>query len=292
MRAHVIGNVALDETIAVAALPTPGASILGAPISRDLGGKGANQAIVLGRAGVACRFGSVVGRDARAAEIRACLAAEPIETQLEELGGVASDFSIILMAEAGENAVVTTNAAAEALTPQAAIAMLAGAQAGDLMLVQGNLSRDTTWALLTEARARGMVSVLNPSPLRDFLSGLWSLVDVTFLNEGEAAAVGGAESLLARGVGHIVVTLGAKGSRLLSANGSEEVPAFPAVVLDTTGAGDCFTATALASAALRGVALDRRAIAHAAEAAALTVSRAGTARAFPSREELAAILAR
>jgi ribokinase len=292
MRAHVIGNVALDETISVAALPTPGASILGAPISRDLGGTGANQAIVLGRAGVSCRFGSVVGRDARATEIRACLAAEPIDTQLVELGGVASDFSILLMAEVGENAVVTTNAAAEALTLEAAVAMLAGSQVGDVLVLQGNLSGDTTRALLTSSRERGLTTVLNPSPLRDFLPGLWPLVDVVFLNEGEAAAVGGPANLLTRGPGHVVVTLGARGALLVSEKGSEEVPSCPAVVVDTTGAGDCFMATALASATLRGVDLDRRAIAHAAEAAALTVSRPGTVRAFPSGEELAAILAK
>ena len=64
-----------------------------------------------------------------------------------------------------------------------------------------------------------------------------------------------------------------------------------ATIVDTTGAGDCFMATALASAALRGVDLDARALAHAARAAALTVSRPGTMRAFPTASEMAAILA-
>jgi ribokinase len=70
------------------------------------------------------------------------------------------------------------------------------------------------------------------------------------------------------------------------------IPAVATKAIDTTGAGDTFMAVALASAALRGVELDTRAVGHAACASALTVSRRGTRSAFPTSEELQAILAR
>lgn len=291
MRAHVIGNVALDETIRVDDLPVPGASILGVEISRDLGGKGANQAVVLGRAGLAARLVAPVGRDARAAEMRAALAMEPVEASLVEVDGVPSDISLILMTAGGENAVVTTNEAASGLLPGAGVAMLADAVAGDLLVLQGNLSFETTRALLAEGRARGMRTAFNPSPVRDFFAEFWPLVDIAFVNEGEAEAVGGVTSLIALGVGKVALTLGARGARLISGHSDEAVAAAPATIVDTTGAGDCFMATALASAALRGADLDARALVHAARAAGLTVSRPGTMRAFPSKAEMAAILA-
>ena len=292
MRAHVIGNVALDETIRVEALPRPGASILGVELARDLGGKGANQAVVLGRAGLDCRLCAAIGVDARGAEIRAALASEPVEARLLEVEGVRSDISIILMAAEGENAVVTTNEAAAALCPDAAVGLLAEAAVGDLLVLQGNLSRGTTRALLQAGRARGMLSAFNPSPIRDFFDEVWPFVDIAFVNEGEAQAGGGVERLLSRGVGAVVLTLGARGARLCGADGGvAAVDAAPATVIDTTGAGDCFMATALASAALRGVAPDETAIRHAARAAALTVGRAGTMRAFPTAAEMSAILA-
>ena len=217
MRAHVIGNVALDETIRVEDLPKPGASILGIELSRDLGGKGANQAVVLGRAGIACRLGAPVGQDARAADIRAALAGEPVEARLLALDGLRSDISINLMVEGGENAVITTNAAASGLTPAAAAGMLDAAASGDLLVLQGNLSEDTTRAVLAEGRARGLVTAFNPSPLRDFFAGLWPLVDIAFLNEGEAEACGGVGRLLSEGVARVALTLGAQGARLVSA---------------------------------------------------------------------------
>lgn len=291
MRAHVIGNVALDETIRVDDLPVPGASILGVEISRDLGGKGANQAVVLGRAGLATRLVAPVGADARAGEIRAALAMEPVEASLVEVEGVRSDISLILMTAGGENAVVTTNEAASGLSPGAGVAMLADAVAGDLLVLQGNLSFETTRALLAAGRARGMRAAFNPSPVRDFFAEFWPFVDIAFVNEGEAEAVGGVRNLIALGVGKVALTLGGRGARLISAQSDEAVAAAPAIIVDTTGAGDCFMATALASAALRGADLDARALAHAARAAALTVSRPGTMRAFPGEAEMTAILA-
>jgi ribokinase len=291
MRAHVIGNVALDETIQVDDLPTPGASILGVELSRDLGGKGANQAVVLGRAGLSCRFSAPIGRDTRGAEIRAALAGEPVEARLVELDGVRSDISIILMSAGGENTIVTTNEAASALPPELAIGGLSDAAPGDLLVLQGNLSFETTRSLLDEGRARGLRVAVNPSPVRDFFADLWPMVDMAFVNEGEAKAFGGVDRLIALGVRHVALTLGARGAQLIQGEGTAVVAAAPAKVIDPTGAGDCFMATALASAALRGVDLDVRALSHAARAAALVVERPGTMRAFPTPAEMSAILA-
>jgi ribokinase len=292
MRAFVIGNAALDETVLVAGLPAPGASIHGRMLAQDLGGKGVNQAIVLGRAGVTCCLGAALGADARASEIRARLGAEPVEARLLEVPGGVSDFSVILMAEAGENTIITTNAAALSLDAGAAVGMLGGACRGDLLVMQGNLSAATTLAVLQKGHALGMRIAFNPSPLGAFHGAIWPLLDMVFVNEGEAAALGGADALLAAGVGQVVLTLGAEGARLISEIGSEDVPAMPAKMVDTTGAGDCFMAVALASAALRGVGLDVRALRHGAAAASIAVSHPGTVGAFPSATEIAAILSR
>lgn len=286
MRATVVGNTALDETLAVTALPRPGASIHARELSRDLGGKGANQAVVLARAAVEVTLIAPVGSDPRGAEIRDRLSAEGLSGALVEVDAP-SDRSMILATEDGENAIVTTHAAAEALTPEAAVAGLAGA----LLVVQGNLSRATTRAVLAAARAQGMATAANPSPLRPWFPSLWPLIDTVVLNEGEAEALGSPEALLAAGVKQVVLTLGAKGACLITATGEEHVPAVPATAIDPTGAGDCFMATALASALRRGTPLDAHALRHGAQAAALTVARPGTQSAFPTQAEFASILA-
>jgi ribokinase len=122
-------------------------------------------------------------------------------------------------------------------------------------------------------------------------------LDLVVVNAGEAAALVGegapaeqAQRLVARGIGDAVVTLGARGSVAAGRGGKHAVPAAPATVIDTTGAGDTYLAV-LAAALLARNAPMPIAMAHASAAAALTVSRRGTRTAFPTSEELAAILA-
>lgn len=297
MHVYVIGNATVDETIAVAEMPPAGASILGSQQYRDLGGKGANQAVVFARCGVPTTLVAAVGDDFRAETIRRHLADEPVAARLVALPDRPSDFSIVLTTPDGENANITTTDSAQNLGLAEAVAPLAEAEAGDMAVLQGNLSDATTRGVMEAARARGMATAFNPSPLRPFFADLWPLADIVFLNCGEARALTGldghdaARALLGKGVDAVALTLGAEGALLVTGEGAVAIPAVPAAVADTTGAGDTFMAVALASAMLRGVRLDRRAIEHAARAAAVTVGRRGTRSAFPSPRELAAILA-
>jgi ribokinase len=296
MDAYVIGNVTIDETLAVDAMPKPGASILGTERSRDLGGKGANQAVVMARCGLRTHLVAGVGGDLRGDLLRQRLAAEPVTEHLVPITGRSTDFSIILTTPDGENAIVTTTDCAQNLDVAQAVAALDDAKPGDLAVLQGNLTDAVTRSVLEAARSRRMVTAFNPSPLRPFFGDLWSLIDIAFLNEGEAFALTdatgeeAARKLLAAGVKTVVLTLGRDGAMLATEDGIIRVPAVTCPVADTTGAGDTFMATALASSALRGTALDRTAIEHASRASAVTVSRPGTQSAFPTAEELAAIL--
>ncbi|WP_180899066.1 PfkB family carbohydrate kinase [Martelella soudanensis] len=298
MRAFVIGNAAIDETISVDGLPEPGVSILGRIASRDLGGKGTNQAVVMARGGLETTLVSATGDDFRADTIRNQLAEEPLDARLSRLSGISTDFSMVLNTPDGENSIVTTTEAAEALPLDVAMKVLGEAKPGDFLVMQGNLSAENTETLLKTGRERGMVTAFNPSPLRPYFERLWPFIDIVFLNESESLSLAGAtgqkaaETLHGFGIRQVVLTAGTKGAMLSTAGGAfVHVPAVKAKAIDTTGAGDTFMGAALASAALRGGMLDERAISHASAASALTVARRGTRRAFPSRDELAVIFA-
>lgn len=296
MRAFVIGNIALDETYSISALPEAGASIFGEQASRSLGGKGCNQAIVLSRCGVETTLVAAVGMDDRAIAIGRALTRERLTPNLIPVDSPTSDISIILTTPDGENSIITTRSAAAALDENAALGALGDAVSGDLLVLQGNLSEETTLAILNAARSKGLNTAFNPSPLQPWFASVLPLIDIAVLNRIEAEALtgeNGAEAgafLLRAGVGLVIVTLGGQGCVLVSAEGATEVPAAPAAIVDTTGAGDCFTGVALASAMLRGLAVDVRALEDASRAAAITVGRRGTQDAFPSHEELMAIL--
>lgn len=153
-------------------------------------------------------------------------------------------------------------------------------------------------ALLAEARRRGVVTLLDEcwglGPRRDVLEtvlphcdyALLSLDDLrTVYSETVPEAV--AARVLAAGAGTVVLKLGAAGSLVATAAGCERVPALPAKVVDTTGAGDCWDAGFIAALA-QGESLARAVrIGHAC--AAFCVEHVGGAAGIPS---YAAVVAR
>ncbi|HUC17325.1 MAG TPA: PfkB family carbohydrate kinase [Acetobacteraceae bacterium] len=292
-QAIVIGNATLDETFALESLPRRGESVLSGPPTRDPGGKGANQALLLARAGLAVRFVARIGRDPEGAFLRARLEAEGLAAGLIE-GAEPTDRSVILIDRTGENCIVTTAAAADALTPADAERALAEASAETLLLLQGNLSFETTRAALTAARARGLVTIFNPAPVKDQFARLWPLASLVVLNEQEAerlAGTAGEEGLrriLAAGAESAVVTLGAQGALLLHEAGLETCAAAPAEPVDTTGAGDTFTAI-LAAARFAHRLGWTDALAAAAAAASITVGARGVFASFPTRPAISRI---
>jgi sugar/nucleoside kinase (ribokinase family) len=96
--------------------------------------------------------------------------------------------------------------------------------------------------------AHGLVRARETGPLRlddAFDRALLRHVTVLKLAEDEAAVVGDVSDL---GVPEVIVTDGARGSRVLTRDGEVDVPARP-VESDPTGAGDAFAATYVASRA-------------------------------------------
>ena len=293
----VLGNATIDESMKLEAWLAPGQTIVVGPPRRDLGGKGANQAIVLRRAGAPVRFVAAIGRDAEGDWVVERLGAEGLPQADLLRVDAPTDRSLIFVNTAGENAIASTVGAAASIGPERARSLVAAHPAGGALLLQGNLSLEATRAALVAARANHLRAIFNPSPIQPGFPELLPLVDLLILNEGEAAVLGGAgdpgaaaESLRRGGPALVVLTLGGKGALYADVTGVHHAPARKTSVVDTTGAGDTFTGVLAAAVYHRGLATPA-AVAAANAAAALAVQRAGTLAAFPSRAEIDAIFA-
>lgn len=292
----VLGNIAIDETMATPLLPAPGATVLVGPPQRDLGGKGANQAIVLHRAIRDVRFVATIGDDDAARWIIGTLAEQALDiSHLITIEGP-SDRSLIFVSPSGENAIASTSHCSDALTPAHAEAAIRAAQPGDVLLLQGGCTLETNRAAIDAAKARSLRIVFNPSAVRPGYADLLGGLDLVVVNAGEAAELVGegnpadqAQRLVAKGVGDAVVTLGPDGSVSAGRGGRHSVAGVPVVARDATGAGDTYLAVLAAALFARRAAMPV-AMQQASAAAAITVSRPGTVAAFPTAAELAAIL--
>jgi len=281
----VIGNAGLDLRLEVPRLPLAGETLIGNAGTRAPGGKGLNQAVVAARCGVPVQFCAPLGNDdAEASEVEKHLSCEGLAKLLLPRLPYATDFSLLMVLPNGENSIVSTSACSLALTAAQAEPLLRDLGKGDVVLMQGNLSLETTAALLTIARQQKAMTIFNPAPFWPGAEKLVGQCSLVIANRIEAESLGPSIDTAPAAI----VTLGADGCVLLKRQQQRSFPAETVTAVDTTGCGDTFCGV-MAAALAKGFTTDQ-AIEVAQKAAALTATRRGAFQALPSREELAILL--
>jgi ribokinase len=297
-RVIVVGSVNIDLVVSVERLPGPGETVTGGRFERHHGGKGGNQAVAAARLGASTAFVGAVGGDAFGAEARAALDAEGIDLRgLASLELEATGVALILVDAAGENSIAVAGGANAAVSPGLVAAALADLHpgAGDIVLVGHEIPTESTREALRFARAAGAATILNPAPATGLDERDLALADILTPNRGELAALsegdGAADSQATALIGGapgraVLVTLGADGALLVTADGATVLAAPRVTVVDTVGAGDTLNG-ALAAGLAAGLALPDAAR-QAVAAASLAVTRAGAREGMPTLPELRA----
>jgi len=260
----VVGSVNLDIVAQVARFPLPGETMTNAVVSRFPGGKGANQALAAHRLGARVSLLACVGDDAAAEEALANLSAAGVNLQYcQRLQGVSTGLALILVSSDGENQIVVAAGANAAFTAE-----LLDLPAADAVIAQLEIPVETVLSL---ARKTDGFFCLNAAPAKAVPQELLDRTDLLIVNEVEARFLGPALDPFA---GWLAVTYGARGA-VLKRNGLEVASAQPpqVEVIDTTGAGDAFTA-ALVVGMVSGMP-PASALQRACLAGALTATRAG-----------------
>lgn len=252
----------------------------------ELGGKGANQSVAAARAGATVHHVGAVG----AGGAEATLAAFGVDVSGVQRLSAATGHAVILLDPDGENSIVIHPGANRALDLDTAKAALAQAEIGDLILVQNEAAHAAEMA--EHAMGLGMEVIYSAAPFdAQAVEAVLPFVNILIVNAVEAAQLQSALGVdfVDLPVETVIVTKGAAGASW-HARGTPDidVPAMAEKVVDTTGAGDCFTG-ALAAALDRGLA-PSEAMRFAAAAAGLQVGRAGTAGAMPTHAEIEAAL--
>ncbi len=299
----VVGSINVDVVAYMARVPEPGETVIGGRSSVNVGGKGANQAVMAARLGAAVWLLARVGDDPNGEMALAGLAAEGIETgHVERVAGPTGTAQIWVARDGTNRIVVIPGANATFLLDEvaisiAAIPMLAVA-VGQLEIPQA-----ATEAAFRAAHVSGAVTILNPAPALAITPGLLEASDWLIPNEVEfeslARANGGPADALSDAAlaafatlsgTRLVVTLGAGGAALVSPNGEViRVPADPVTARDTTGAGDAFIG-AFAYAIAAGLS-EPVALALGVRCGSESVTRHGAQGSFPDRARARTLLA-
>jgi ribokinase len=249
----VVGSINVDLVASGERMPGRGETVLMRKYAEYFGGKGANQAAAAATLGAEVMMIGAVGGDPRGAATLAELIASGVDVSRVIRTDRPTGVAMILVTDDGENSIAVVPGANAELTRDLVRTALAGTPGDDhVVLASLEIPLDAVEAAADLATERGWRFVVNPAPARALPARVLSATSVITPNAAEVRLLGGAEHLLAAGVGAVVVTRGGDGVDVhLPDQPPQHLPAARAEVVDTTGAGDAFTA-ALGVACLRG----------------------------------------
>ncbi|MBI5724687.1 MAG: ribokinase [Planctomycetes bacterium] len=299
----VVGSVNMDLVVRSQHMPTPGETVLGDNFKTSPGGKGANQAVAVARLGGNCRMIGRVGDDSFGKDLLGNLKFEGVDCEgIQITPDAPSGTAMIIVDARGENSIVVASGANFMVTPDDVYSREEMFKQAAIVLLQLELPVTAVRAAIDLARKHGKKVILDPAPaIKQFPPELYQ-VDIISPNVSEAEILTGkkavetkadkmaASDLIARGAKAAVLKLGQRGSLVVTSDGHfYTVGPFYVNVIDTTAAGDAFTA-ALALSVARGH--DLRSAARIANAAgALACTKFGAQSAMPTAYEVKVLMA-
>ena len=295
----VIGSSNTDMVVQSNRIPLPGETILGGDFFMNPGGKGANQAVAAARLGGKVDFIARVGSDIFGEQAIAHLGREGIDTRTIITDPVhASGIALITVDEAGENCIVVAAGANGFLSPQDIVQYKNKITEAGIIILQLEIPLETVLEAIKLARAHHKKVILNPAPACLLPEEIFEDLFLITPNRMEAEMLTGikieslsdcehdAHIFKAKGVHNSIITLGERGAYVNGETFTGHIPSIKVQTIDTTAAGDVFTAAvAVALAEDRSM---ETAVRFATKAAAIAVSRQGAQASAPYRWETGA----
>ena len=293
----VIGSLNVDMVMKVDHMPVAGETILSDGMKLVAGGKGANQACAAGRLGTDVIMLGAIGNDAYGEMQRQSLLQSGVDVSgLLTKENVSTGTAFITVNKEGNNSIVVVQGANAQFTPEDIEAHRNLIEECEIVILQLEIPMDTVLYAVKLARKLGKIVLLDPAPAPEhFPKELYQYIDIIKPNESELSRLTGiadaqnhleeaVQILKDHGVKNVLVTLGGEGAYLDAENKTAvHIPAKKVKVVDTTAAGDSFTA-ALAAMILDGKALEEAAE-FANQVSAIVVTREGAQDSIPTLKE-------
>ncbi|HEY5584570.1 MAG TPA: ribokinase [Ruminiclostridium sp.] len=296
----IVGSYAVALTMMTKRFPTSGETLMGENFKQFHGGKGSNQAVESARLGANVNFVACIGKDGFGKGAINLYKTEGINTNyITESDNLSTGVGFIIVDEQGHNIITLDLGANLDLNPDYVNLMKDSIIVSDVLLMQLEISTQSVVAAAKIAKENGVKVILNPAPYQPLPDDIWEDIYILTPNEKEAKLILGydpeseiaiqelADGIIKKGVKNVIITLGGRGAYFATSSYSNKyqlIPARKVDVVDTTGAGDTFSA-ALGVAIGEGKALSES-VQFASAAASLSVTKYGVIEAMPYRNQV------
>lgn len=290
----------MDMVIDMKTMPRVGETVLGGTLTYVPGGKGANQTYAAGKIGGNVAMLGCVGDDTIGETLIQNLATSGADASaIRRVEGKPTGTAVIYVNEEGDNSIVVVsgaNAVCDIAYLKEYDDFIANA---DYVMLQMEIPYETVFYAIRRAKELGKTVILNPAPAplaKQIPTDIWDKIDYFTPNETELLKLTnqdvlseenvkkGAETLIQKGVKHVLVTLGDKGVFYFDGESGEIFPARKVDAVDTTAAGDCFSGAFVTGLSEGKTVAD--AISMANLASSLAVTRKGAQSSIPTRQEI------
>lgn len=295
IRAAVMGSINMDFIMSMERMPESGENIVGNTYSYAYGGKGANQATALRKLGADVKMIGKVANDSNGALLINNLKSIGINTDSISTQGDVTGLAVIMLDGEGKNRIVVYEGANAQIDPQTASDAIDNTL--DLLLVQFETNEEAVIETVTKAINENIITVVDCGPAKNFSLEKMQGVTVITPNESETKALTGIspdseESILAASkllmqrskAKYVVLKLGSRGCSVWDGKIMRIMPTYPNKVVDTTAAGDCFTAAMALELAVSGDIY--KACDMGNKAGSIAVGRLGADASMPTYDEL------
>ncbi|MBO5361232.1 MAG: ribokinase [Clostridia bacterium] len=253
IKAAVVGSINMDIILGMQRVPEVGENVLGTEYSYSCGGKGANQASALAKLGAGTRMIGKVADDTNGRKLIENLESNGIDRSGVSTAGTQTGMAAIILDGDGRNRIVVYEGANAEIDPDEAAEFITDEL--DLLLVQFETAEEVVTRCVNRAISKGIITVIDCGPAKQFALENMQGATIISPNESETLALTGIspdseEDVLKASqiikerskAEYVVLKLGERGCSIFDGNDLRIMPAYPADVVDTTAAGDCFTA--------------------------------------------------
>lgn len=294
----VVGSLNMDIVIETDHIPVSGETISGKSIELIPGGKGANQAYTIGKLGGNVAMLGAVGEDDKGQKLLENLEKVGVNVAgIKKMNDVPTGQAYIAVDSAGNNVIVIIAGANGEVSESLIRENMELILNSDIIVMQLEIPLEVVRFVKDLAVELGKTVIVDPAPaVKGIPDSFWAGIDYIKPNETEIGiltgmevknqedAVRAAKTLIKKGVKNVIVSLGSKGCVLVTKDTEEYFPACKVKAVDTTAAGDCFTA-AFALALSQGKD-SKEAISFGQKASAIAVTRKGAQTSIPTLEEI------
>lgn len=287
----ILGSLNMDLVYSLNRIPEQGETYHSNSFMQNSGGKGSNQAVSCRNFGLNTSLIGAVGNDGYAEILLNDLIDYHVDISYVKRSSLPTGSAVILLTK-GDNRIILNAGANHSVDIEQITHAISNSNIGDFFLTQFETPIGVVKDSLLLAKKKGLITILNPSPVYEVNSDLLNHVDILIMNEIEAASLSNKSIddqdiipyFLSKGVHQIIITMGSKGVLYNDQKSICFKPSLKTQVVDTTAAGDTFIGALLSEFSRKSTIHD--AVQTAIYAATMAIEKEGAQKSIPKRDDV------